>query len=139
VPEVKPERSGWRDLAFSLRHRAWGYDAPLVDIDFMVVEYDRREPVALISYKREDALPDSPANLEAFRRLGAKACLPTFEVRYASDFARFQPISLTVQAQQLMRGFEGCSMPELEYVQWLYWLRGRIPPADVLQRLKVIQ
>lgn len=41
------ERTGWRDMAISQRHRLYGYDCPMFDIDFMCVEYDKSMPVCL--------------------------------------------------------------------------------------------
>jgi hypothetical protein len=47
-PEVKKERSGWRDLELSGRHRRWGWDCPAVDLDFLFLEYDKGKAVALV-------------------------------------------------------------------------------------------
>lgn len=38
---VAEERNGWRDERISKRHRQWGRDCPAVDIDFLMLEYDR--------------------------------------------------------------------------------------------------
>ena len=48
---VKQERSGWRDQEISERHRFWGFNCPSVDLDFLMLEYNHRLPVALIEYK----------------------------------------------------------------------------------------
>lgn len=39
------ERTGWRDERLSRRHREWGFDCPMVDCDFIAVEFDHKEPV----------------------------------------------------------------------------------------------
>jgi hypothetical protein len=39
--KIPPERNGWRDLEMSLRHKLWGFHCPAVDIDFLMVEYNR--------------------------------------------------------------------------------------------------
>ena len=59
---VKKERNGWRDEAISLRHRLWGWDCPCVDIDFLLIEFDKSLPVALVEYK---ITPDDWKEFEA--------------------------------------------------------------------------
>ena len=49
--DVAPERTGWRDEKISLRHRMWGFDCPAVDVDFVMVEFDRARVVAIVEYK----------------------------------------------------------------------------------------
>ena len=133
MPSVTQERSGWRDMALSLRHREWGYDAPMVDVDWLVIEYDFREPVALVSYKREDAPGESEANRTAFRVLAWMAHLPAFEVRYSPNLASFRPLALNGSARRLLP--EPVAMSERQYVAFLYRLRGRRAPDEVLARL----
>jgi len=48
--EVRPERTGWRDLELSKRHRQWGWDCPGIDLDFLFLEYDRGKAVAIVEY-----------------------------------------------------------------------------------------
>ena len=56
---VRQERTGWRDLALSQRHRVWGFNCPAVDLDFLMVEYNIGKPVGLIDYKQYLArMPD---------------------------------------------------------------------------------
>ncbi len=45
------ERTGWRDKEISLRHRAWGFNCPAVDLDFLMVEYNLGKAVAMVEYK----------------------------------------------------------------------------------------
>ncbi len=49
------ERTGWRDREISSRHRRWGFHCPGVDLDFLLIEYHRAEPVAIIEYKHHRA------------------------------------------------------------------------------------
>ena len=35
MPEVRQERSGWRDMRLSERHRRWGWNCPAVDLDHL--------------------------------------------------------------------------------------------------------
>src|SRR5262245_48041683 len=46
------ERTGWRDEAASARHRFYGENAPMVNIDSLWLEYDRAVPVALVELRR---------------------------------------------------------------------------------------
>jgi hypothetical protein len=72
-----------RDAHLSARHRTWGYDLPAVDIDFLLVEYFRREPYAIIDYRhRNGRIALDSANAIALRRLGERACLPAWIVVY---------------------------------------------------------
>lgn len=44
---AQKETIGFRCSEISQRHRVWG-EVPTCELDFLVVEYDRREPVALV-------------------------------------------------------------------------------------------
>ena len=55
MPEVRAERTGWRDEELSQEHRKWGFDCPTVDIDFLMLEYDTGRASALVEYKNEHA------------------------------------------------------------------------------------
>ena len=48
---VRAERTEWRDLDLSKRHRAWGFNCPAVDLDFLMVEYNLGKAVAIVEYK----------------------------------------------------------------------------------------
>lgn len=52
---VTPERSGWRDESISRRHRLWGISCSAVDLDFLLLEFNYQEPVALVEYKHASA------------------------------------------------------------------------------------
>jgi len=124
------ERTGWRDEAISTRHRAWGYNLPAVDVDFVLLEYDRAQPVALIEYKHEASaeVRASMPSYQALISLGNRAALPVFCVRYADDFAWFSVVPLNAQARL---GWERTTMTEAQYVAFLYALRHRQAPPFV--------
>lgn len=52
---VAQERCGWRDEKISRRHRLWGVSCPAIDLDFLMLEFNYREPVALVEYKHMKA------------------------------------------------------------------------------------
>ena len=60
MPEVKKERSGWRDLALSLRHKMWGWDCPAVDLDFFFLNTTRGNPLHLLNINMREPLPNVP-------------------------------------------------------------------------------
>lgn len=134
MPQVKPERTGWRDEALSRRHRYWGFDVPAIDIDFLMLEYDRGRPVALIEYKRETAGAlrleemQEHSSYQALMRLADR--LPVFVVRYAADLAWFDVAPLNSAAFRQVPGLTHWS--EAEYVRFLYRLRGRTIAGPVL-------
>ncbi len=125
---VRAERTGWRDQELSLRHRAWGWDCPAVDIDFLMVEYDKGEPVAVVEYKHENAPPQSPSHpsYRALVKLADRAGLPMLFVRYAADFSWFRVTPLNDCAMAILPA--RLTMTEQEWVTLLYRLRGREVP-----------
>jgi len=132
--KVKQERTGWRDEALSNRHREWGWDCPMLDIDFIGLEYDSGKPTAIVEYKNENAQPQYPSHpsYRALAKLGTLAGLPVFACRYASDFSKWQVTPLNSVAT-LKTG--RAEMTEVEWVEFLYGLRGRHVPAQVVSKL----
>ncbi len=129
------ERTGWRDERISARHRLWGFDCPAVDIDWLVVEYDRAEPVALIEYKHELAVVSGPAdtNRMAIVALGDRAGLPVFCVRYKDDLSSFHVHPWNTAAFSALP--ETTFLSEIHFVELLYRLRHRAVPYLVKRRL----
>jgi hypothetical protein len=136
--EVTPERTQWRDLELSKRHRKWGKNCPMVDIDFLVVEYDRARAKAIVEYKHEDAPPEqyaSRANYLTLIDLGNRAGLPVLVARYAADFSWFWVTPLN----DLARAFvpEADRLSEREWVELLYRLRGRSMPEGLFDLMNI--
>lgn len=88
-PKLRGERTNWRDVNLSERHRKWGLAVPAVDLDFLLIEYDKGHPSAIIEYKMELAPPQFPSHpsYRALATLGDRAGLPVFVVRYAQNFS----------------------------------------------------
>jgi hypothetical protein len=128
--KVREERTGWRDQRISARHRAWGYDCPALDIDFLLLEYDAGKAVALVEYKHEDApaVRRSHPSIQAIIDLADRAGLPAFVVRYADNFAWWYVIPLNDHARTVFAA-EGF-LNEAGWVELLYRCRGRALPAD---------
>ena len=131
MPDVRNERTGWRDLDLSERHRNWGWDCPAVDLDFLFLEYDRGKASALIEYKNEYAKPQMATHptYQALIDLGTRADVPVFAVRYASDFSWWKVIPLNKRAKEWVP--ERLTLNEHEYVSLLYKIRGYDLPKSV--------
>lgn len=135
-PQVREERTGWRDLGLSHRHRLWGWDCPAVDIDFLMVEYDRGIARALVEYKNECA-PEPDWEHPSMRAIGdvaSRAGIPFLVVCYATDFAWFDVWPCNTEAKRWAP--EGnVTLSEPEYVNMLYRIRGRLMPSSVREQL----
>jgi len=129
---VRAERTHWRDEALSERHRLWGYDCPAVDVDFLLIEFDRKQPCALVDYKHEK-LPAlrRNSNVATIGVLGSMADIPAFVCGYAEDFSWFWPIPLNEQAERWISKHDGKRLTEKEWVEMLYAMRGRTMPIDL--------
>lgn len=134
---VKSERTGWRDLGLSERHRHWGWDCPAVDLDFLFLEYDRGKAVAIVEYKHERAViaRASHPTYQAIIDLGNRASVPVFGVRYAADYSWYRVTPLNEQARKWAT--EAQQMTEPQWVTFLYRLRGYDVPQSVLDNLGV--
>ncbi len=142
MERVTPERTFWRDAGISLRHRLWGIACRATDIDFVLVEYffdgkhNRIEISALIEYKNEYAPPQRlrKQQYQVLGALGNQANIPAFAVRYSSDFSRFKVVPVNSQAKE--RLLSRTDMTELEYVTFLYGLRGLpLVPQEVIDAI----
>lgn len=138
MPEVKKERTGWRDENLSARHRRWGWDTPAVDLDFLFLEYDKGKAVALVEYKHERATPQFATHptYQAMIDLGTRADIPVLAARYAGDFSWWNIIPLNECARRWVpERLEKIS--EREWVTLLYAIRGYIPPQSLWESLNV--
>jgi len=137
-----------RDAWLSGRHRVWGSNVPAMDLDFILAEYDKCVPVALIDYKHEHGTINlESANNRTLTALGDMASIPAFIVRYGhsnqdgwwgevpeDSVPWFQIIALNSHAHtaDLPSNANDTKLSELVYVSWLYEMRGRkIPQAIV--------
>lgn len=128
--EVKAEGAGWRDEALSRRHRTWGFDCPAVDIDFLAIEYDNRQPKAIVDYKKQTVFSDRDfANFDTCASLYDKAGrnLPFFVTCYRQFPWRFTAWAYNESAQKFLHQ-QVKSLTERQWVELLYELRGRRVP-----------
>jgi hypothetical protein len=132
---VTPERTGWRDMNLSERHRLWGWDCPAVDLDFLFLEYDKGKAVAIVEYKHERAKPQMPLHptYQAMRDLADRAGVPFFACRYKNDFSEFLVVPLNGNAKSVLPA--RTAMTEAGWVSFLYQIRGRKIPESLIQSL----
>jgi len=138
MPEVKKEKYGFRDENLSRRHRAWGWDCPAVDIDFLFLEYDKGNPVAIVEYKHErlQRLSLGHPTYHAISTVAERAGIPFFIVRYKDDMSRFHVIPVNSYAREKMPdGEKACT--EAGWVRFLYRLRGYECPQSIIDGLRV--
>lgn len=133
------ERTGWRDLALSERHRLWGFNCPSVDLDFLLVEYNLGKPVAIIEYKEDRArMPNTlHPTYRAITELANMADLPFLIAFYSNVDWWFRIYPVNADAARYYR--EGQVMTEREFVESLYHLRGLCIEQNVLAHLKRIK
>lgn len=127
---VKPEYTGWRDEELSRRHRDWGWNCPATDLDFVLLEYNHRKPVAIVDYKfyLKRRVDLREANFDAIADLAdnyAPGALPFIIPIYSKDPWWFVVISRNERAKQIY-GAEPQYYSEQEYVRSLYSLRKRM-------------
>lgn len=134
--KVKPEYTGERDLEFSMRHRAYGFSVPCVDIDFLLVEYDFGVPKALIEYKRWNAKVDFYHNsIKAVKALADNSQLPFFVVYYLSSTWNFYVVPVNNYAKHIVNQKRAVVMSEKNFVRMLYFLRNKEVPGNILESL----
>jgi hypothetical protein len=133
---VREERSHWRDMRLSERHRKWGFDCPAVDIDLLMLEYDHASPVALVEYKHELAASQNinHPSYQALIELGDRSGIPVFACRYKDDLKIFYIIPLNSISRNYLN--RRVCMTEFEWVKFLYRLRGDVIPRDLFNQLR---
>jgi len=120
---VRKERSGWRDLELSLRHRQWGFNCPAVDLDFLMVEYNLGKPVGLVDYKVY-VVPTPNLQHPTYRaltELADIAGLPFLLAFYWPEIWAFRIVPVNAVAREAF--VESEMLTERQFVSRLYRLR----------------
>lgn len=141
--DVTPERTNWRDQEISLRHRQWGCDLSLTDIDFLGLEYHKRynliKPAAIVEYKKLQPPEKLPYSMQykALATLCSTANIPFFVNYYEETFNRFVVFAGNAWAKKYFNGLLRQTMSEEDYVKLLYKVRGlQSVPKDVLEEIR---
>ena len=100
-------------------------------MDFLFLEYDKGRAVALVEYKHKRAMPQFATHptYQAMIDLGNRAGIPVFACRYDDDFVDWGIVPLNAKATEFLP--ERSVMSEVEWVTFLYRLRGYDPPATL--------
>jgi hypothetical protein len=108
-----------------------------VDLDFVLVEYDHAQVMALVEYKHENAAPQRPSHpsYRALADLGSRATIPVFAVRYAGDFTWWRVTPLNLAAHLYVK--EPTTLNERQWVRLLYRIRGRTLPVGLFATAEV--
>lgn len=133
--KVRTESTHWRDQQLSERHRAWGWDCPAVDIDFLLVEYDQGQPIAIVEYKlsgTKEVEVNHPSYF-ALQKLADCTHIPLFLVFYNESWNFIiSPLNSIAGSVLKEHGIaSGEMLTESDYVSFLYSLRGKIVPNEV--------
>lgn len=128
---VSRERTGWRDAALSARHREWGDNCPAVDADFLLVEYNRAIPTAIVDYKHATLggiIQPNAATTLALGSLYTKEGeqLPFFIARYWPETWAFKIRPMNDAARSLLEGERWVPMTERQWATFLYRIRQRV-------------
>jgi hypothetical protein len=137
-PQVKPERSGWRDSnldtlhpnlgitsiqeeILSLDHRKWGFNSPATDLDFLLAEYNHGKVKAIVDYKLFGAPELSPWNKKALFDLAVNhnPPLPLFVTYYDKGLTSFEAHCLTGEYPNVQK------FDRLGWVSFLMKVRAR--------------
>lgn len=120
---------GWRDRWIWDRHRKWGDNVPVMDMDRVGWEYDLCKIIALIEYKHHRAPPMEWAQLTTMLNTADQLAVPAYKVEYTRDDETedgeplFRVTPLNPMADWIT--YEG-SILEEQYVGFLHEIRGRV-------------
>jgi hypothetical protein len=125
----------FRDWKLSLRHRLYGPDFPMFDLDFVVMESFDHTCRALVEYKHchsdWDSLAQRPI-AKVLTSLGDAAGIPAWIAVYDPRTWNYKVLPLNDRAREVI---QKKYHTEVEYVSVLYRVKGMEAPAEVLAKL----
>lgn len=134
-PQVRQERSGWRDQRLSERHRQWGWNCPAVDLDFVMAEYNHGKPVALVEYKLKGAKLGNMSHptyltlielADGYKNVG----IPCLIAVYDPTNWTFVITPLNALAKEYYANYAGHEISEQRFVRSIYLLRKKVLDAE---------
>lgn len=143
------ERSGWRDEKLSRRHRTWGRDIAVTNLDFIAspetmideetnsvfAEIWYRRPVLITDYKsmKPTAVDWDTAALGCLQFMANQCKCAITVVFYSPNYWWFYVVPGNEIADRLYKG--GGYLTEFQYVLSLYQLRGIAMPSHIARNL----
>lgn len=127
--------------SISDRHHDYGDDCPIVNLDFLLLDYDLCKPVALADFKKRSYLDrithgKDGASILATIALANLAKVPFFVIYYDRSY-QFKVVAknpLALEAVQTHLG-DRSLLSEVEFVSFLYAIRRRTIPANIAAKL----
>jgi uncharacterized protein (DUF1778 family) len=68
--------------------------------------------------------------------LADRAGIPAFMCRYTDNLDKWTVDPINQRAKEKLKGAEQIELTEKRYVKFLYWLRGREVPDEIMATLK---
>lgn len=129
--------------SISARHRNWGYDCPVTNIDCLMCEYDHKVPMAVIEYKGRAPMQEDrrSANVQVIATLATMAGLPALLVYYDNVAWTFRVEPINPSAQDWLKRtnvLAGETLSERRFVEFLYRVRHKFLPEQIKQTLRDI-
>lgn len=132
---AKAEKYGYRDQRISSRHRLYGADCPMVDIDFIGCEYYHKQPKAIIEYKHIRQVKPiwQQANYTTLNNLANMAGLPFYVSLYNPFTWDYEVHPGNTLAMNVINNMTILS--EKRYYAFLCYLRGIEVDQNILRNL----
>ena len=128
------ERTGWRDEEYSRRHRLYGKQLSMVDVDHFWFEFDNTNPVAGVECKEANAkeVTLQTYSIRCLINICDRLEIPAIFLRYhkesEAEFIYDAVVPLNTFAKNHFS--RTSNMSEVEFVKLLYKIRGVPAPAD---------
>lgn len=129
---VPPQRNVKQDVNWIIRHRLYGFHVPCVDLDHVLIEFDRARICGFIEHKQaHEPFREDSHSVEAIRDGATRLEVPFMMVRSHYWPWRFEVVPLNEFCK-----WDGIRrLNERTYAEFLYKLRGGVVPPEVYQDL----
>lgn len=131
---MRKHDTGWRDSMLGVWHNRHGFTVPAPGMVLPMVEYDKGEPLALISYlNRTDELPRGEEVAQAYHAFGqlhraTGEQLPFMSAQYDRRNWAMRVFGHNTAAHDFLGTRDWVTMSEQQFSDNLYRLRGRFVP-----------
>jgi hypothetical protein len=136
--EVRKERTNWRDSGIEKIHSKYNFAYPCENVDFLMVEYDKSSPVAIIDYRKKKKAKIVHSNSIFDLCENRNNPIPYFITSYTiydSELKDFEVVAVNKVAKERMN-LKG-PVNEARYVEFMYDLREYSVPGRKKQGKEV--